>query len=229
MIDFSLLEKEIGVKFKNKNLLITAFTHRSYINEQKDFSFSHNERLEFLGDAILEMVVTEYLYCHYPEYNEGEMTAWRAALVNANILCECAKELNLDKFLLLSKGEKQNTGKARDTILANCLEAFIGALYLDQGIKKVKEFIEKNILKKLKGILEEKKYQDSKTIFQEIAQKKVKITPVYKTIKEWGPDHSKHFIVGVYLGDELVAEGEGPSKQEAEKKAADNALIIKKW
>jgi ribonuclease III len=230
MKNFSILEKNLGLEFKNKDLLITAFCHRSYLNEHPDFHLPHNERLEFLGDAVLELIVTEYLYTKYPEKNEGELTNWRAALVNAKILGDLARELGFNDFLLLSKGEEKETGKGRQYILANTFEALIGAVYLDQGYEATKKFIEKNLIeKKLPEIIEKGLFKDPKTRFQEEAQERVKITPTYKVLEEWGPDHAKHFLVGVFLGDELVAKGEGSSKQEAEQDAAENALKIKGW
>jgi ribonuclease-3 len=230
MKNFLILEKKLGLEFKNRDLLIEAFCHRSYLNEHPDFYLPHNERLEFLGDAVLELIVTEYLYKKYPEKNEGELTNWRAALVNAKILGDLAKDLGFNDFLLLSKGEEKETGKARQYILANTFEALIGAIYLDQGYKIAKAFVEKNLIeKKLPEIIEKGLFKDPKTRFQEEAQERVKITPIYKVLEEWGPDHAKHFIVGVFLRDELVAKGEGSSKQEAEEEAAKNALKIKGW
>jgi ribonuclease-3 len=230
MKNFLILEKSLGLEFKNRDLLIEAFCHRSYLNEHPDFYLPHNERLEFLGDAVLELIVTEYLYKKYPEKNEGELTNWRAALVNAKILGELARELGFNDFLLLSKGEEKETGKARLYILANTFEALIGAIYLDQGYEVAKNFVEKNLIeRKLPEIIEKGLFKDPKTRFQEEAQERVKITPTYKVLEEWGPDHAKHFVVGVFLGNELVAKGEGTSKQEAEEEAAKNALKIKGW
>jgi len=230
MKNFAILEKSLGLEFKNRDLLIEAFCHRSYLNEHPDFYLPHNERLEFLGDAVLELIVTEYLYKKYPEKNEGELTNWRAALVNAKILGEVARELGFNDFLLLSKGEEKETGKARLYILANTFEALIGAIYLDQGYEVAKKFVEKNLIeRKLPEIIEKGLFKDPKTRFQEEAQERVRITPTYKVLEEWGPDHAKHFIVGVFLGKELIAKGEGSSKQEAEEEAAKNALKIKGW
>lgn len=229
MKDFSLLEKKLGLKFKNKDLLIEAFCHRSYLNENPDFYLPHNERLEFLGDAVLELVVTEYLYKKYPKKSEGELTNWRAALVNAKMLGDLARDLGFNDFLLLSKGEEKETGKARLYILANTFEALIGAIYLDRGYKNCQDFIEKNLMVKLPEIIKKGLFKDAKSRFQEEAQERVKITPTYKVLEEFGPDHAKHFIVGVFLGEELVAKGEGSSKQEAEEEAAKNALKIKNW
>jgi ribonuclease-3 len=225
----NLIQEKIGIRFKNKDLLIQAFTHRSYINENPDFYLDHNERLEFLGDAVLELVVTEELYKKYPKKSEGELTNWRAALVNAKMLSQVAKKLEFNNFLLLSKGESKETGKAREYILANTLEAFIGALYLDAGYEKCVEFVRKNILVNLDEIIRKGLYKDAKSRFQEEAQEREGITPFYKVIKEWGPDHAKMFRVGVFLGSNLIAEGEGSSKQEAELEAAKKALDIKGW
>jgi len=227
--NFSILENSLNVNFKNKELLVQSFTHRSYLNEHPNFKLSHNERLEFLGDAILEQVVTEYLFKKYPQKSEGELTSWRAALVNARMLSEVADNLKFNDFLLLSQGEAKEKGKARQYILANTFEAFIGALYLDQGIGVCKKFITKNLLKRLKKIIREGLYKDAKSQFQEKAQEKVGITPVYRVLKEEGPDHAKHFIIGVFLGEDLAGEGDGFSKQEAEEKAAEKALKTKGW
>lgn len=229
MKDFSILEKKLGIEFKNKDYLVQAFVHRSYINENPDFHLNHNERLEFLGDAVLELVVTEELYKKYPDKPEGELTNWRASLVNAKMLTKIAENLGFNDFLLLSRGETKESGKARQYILANTFEAFIGSLYLDLGYKIADDFIKKNVITELSEIIINKLFKDSKSKFQEEAQEKVGKTPSYKVIKESGPDHKKKFIVGIFLGDDLVAEGEGSSKQEAEESAAKNALAIKKW
>ncbi len=226
---FSELEEKLNLEFKNKDFLIKAFVHRSFLNENPNFHLNHNERLEFLGDAVLELIVTEYIFRKYPEKPEGELTSWRAALVNAKILSEVAKELGFNNFLLLSRGEKKEKGKARQYILANTFEALIGALYLDLGYDKCSKFIESHLLKKLPRIIEEGLFEDAKSQFQEKSQEKEEITPVYKVIKEWGPDHAKNFIVGVFLGKNLIAKGKGSSKQEAEEKAAQKALKEKGW
>jgi len=227
--DFSKLEKALGISFENKDLLTQAFIHRSYLNENPDFNLEHNERLEFLGDAVLELVVTEYLYQKYPKKPEGELTNWRAALVNAKMLSAVAKNLDFNEFLLLSKGESKETGKARQYILANAYEAFVGALYLDQGYKVCKEFIKEHLTKELLRIIKEGLSKDAKSRFQEEAQDVTGITPTYKVLDEWGPDHAKHFVIGVFLGDELIAKGEGSSKQEAELDAAMHGLQVKHW
>ena len=229
MKDWSQLEKSLGISFLNKDFLTHAFVHRSYLNENPSFHLPHNERIEFLGDAVLELAVTEYLFKSYPDKPEGELTTWRAALVKSTTLSDLAKELGFGDYLLLSKGETKETGKARDYILANALEAFVGALYLDQGFKICEEFIGKYLLPKLEDIIKQKLFQDAKSLFQEVAQEKTGVTPSYKTLEEWGPDHEKHFRVGVMLGETVAAEGEGYSKQEAEEAAAKNALKIKRW
>lgn len=229
MQDFSILEKKLGVKFKNKDLLKQAFTHRSYLNENSSLKLEHNERLEFLGDAVIELIVTEQLYKEYPEKAEGDLTNWRAALVNAKMLMSVAEELGFNDFLLLSRGESKEMGKARAYILANTFEAFLGALYLDSGYKPCDEFVKKNVLKNLPDIIKDGSYKDAKSKFQEESQERVSVTPNYKVIKESGPDHEKIFVVGVYLENELVAEGQGSSKREAEEAAAELALDVKKW
>lgn len=227
--DFSKLEESLSLKFKNKNILIQAFCHRSFLNENQKFCPEHNERLEFLGDAVLELIVTEHLYQKYPKKPEGELTNWRAALVNAKMLSSLAKDLGFNDFLLLSRGEAKEEGKARQYILANTFEAFIGALFLDQGYKVCQKIIKEYLIKRLPEIIEKGLYKDAKSRFQEEAQEKVGITPTYQVLKEWGPDHEKHFIIGVFLGKDLVAKDEGSSKQEAEEAAAKKALQEKNW
>lgn len=224
MIDFSKFEKKLGLRFKNKDLLIQAFCHRSYLNENPSFYLENNERLEFLGDAVLELIVTKYLFERYPKKPEGELTNWRAALVNAKILGDSAKDMGFNDYLLLSKGEKKELGKARQYILANSFEALIGAVYLDSGYEACQKFVEKNLIKKLKKIIKEGLFKDAKSCFQEEAQEETEITPNYKVLKEWGPDHNKHFVIGVFIDKELIAQGEGSSKQEGEEAAAKNAL-----
>ncbi len=222
------LANKLKVEFNNPDLLQQAITHRSYLNENRGYKLDHNERLEFLGDAVLELAVTEHLYQNYPN-PEGELTSWRAALVNGDMLSRIAKDLEVEKFLLMSRGEAKDTGRARVYLLANALEAIIGAVYLDRGYEIARDFIARNVIVLLDEILERKLYADPKSLFQEKAQEKVKATPSYRALKEWGPDHDKHFVVGVYLGEELIAEGEGKSKQEAQRMAAENALKAKKW
>lgn len=229
VIDFSPLEEGIGFKFNDRKLLTQACTHRSYLNEHPTFSEGHNERLEFLGDAVVELVVTEYLYLHYPN-PEGELTNWRAALVNAKMLADVAREIQLEEFLYLSQGEAKDAGsKARMYIMANAFEALVGAMYLDQGIGPVTTFINRFVLSRLEYVLQHKLYRDPKSSFQEAAQEKYGVTPHYKVLEEKGPDHAKEFTVGVFLSDELVATGTGMSKQEAQVSAAEHALIAKGW
>ena len=229
MKDFSIFEKKIGVEFKNKDLLTQAFAHRSYLNENSDFKLDHNERLEFLGDAVMELIVTEHLYKDYPEKSEGELTNWRASLVNAKMLTSVAEEIGFNDFLLLSKGEAKEGGKARAYILANTFEALLGAIYLDLGYSVADEFIKKYLMVKLADVIKTGAFKDSKSKFQESSQDKTGITPSYKVMKETGPDHNKNFVVGVFLGEEKIAEGEGSSKQEAEEAAAKAGLQKKNW
>ncbi|MEI8360555.1 MAG: ribonuclease III [bacterium] len=230
MKEISQLEKIVGVNFKNPDYLRQAMVHRSYINEHPEFELHHNERLEFLGDAVLEIIVTENLYHNYPETPEGDLTNWRASLVNAKMLAHVANEMEIEEYLYLSKGESKDAkSKARQYILANAMEAIIGAIYLDQGIKKSTEFVNKFILFRLEGILAEQLYLDPKSKFQEKSQEYYKVTPHYKIMSEVGPDHNKMFEVGVYLNDELVAKGKGLSKQEAQVDAAAKGIKKKGW
>lgn len=229
MIDFSSFEEQTKISFKDKNLLTQAFVHRSYINENPSTGLSHNERLEFLGDAVLELVVTDYLYNKYPASAEGELTAYRSSLVNANIIGEVAEACGMNDYLLLSKGESKDTGKARLYILANTYEAFVGAVYLDQGYDVAERYISETLFGKLEEIVEKKLWRDAKSLIQEKAQEFEHVTPSYNVLSEAGPDHNKHFTVGVYFGDKKIAEGKGKSKQEAEQKAAEAALIKNKW
>jgi ribonuclease-3 len=216
------LEAILGIQFRVKDNLLQALTHRSYINENTSWHLDHNERLEFLGDAVLELVVTEYLYASYSN-PEGELTNWRAALVNSVMLAKIAAKLNINDYILLSRGEAKDTGRARQYILANAIEAIIGAIYLDQGYIASTQFISTLILPELPSILAEKSYKDPKSRFQEESQDRVGITPSYEVLEEWGPDHAKQFKIGVYIGKELVAEGDGPSKQDAQQAAAEAA------
>lgn len=223
--DLAKLEQKLGIRFKNKNLLKEALTHRSYLNENPSWSAPHNERLEFLGDAVLELAVTENLFNKFPDYPEGQLTSLRAALVNYQTMANIARDLDLGSFILLSRGEAKDTGRAREVILANAMEALIGAVYLDAGYAKTKEFIEKFAINPyLEQIISNHLYKDSKSQLQEIAQEKLKLTPTYQLLEEWGPDHKKIFKMGVFFGDKLIAQGEGYSKQEAEVEAAKNAL-----
>ena len=225
------LSKKLEIKFNNPDLLQQAVTHRSYLNEHRAYKLDHNERLEFLGDAVLELIVTEYLYENYNN-PEGDLTNWRAALVNGEMLSKIAKNLGIEEFLLMSRGEAKDKGKARQYLLANAFEAIIGAIYLDQekeGYEEAKKFILKNVVSELPEIIEKKLYMDPKSRFQEEAQEKEGVTPSYRVLEESGPDHDKQFVVGIYLEDELIAKGEGSSKQEAQKNAAIKALETKNW
>lgn len=222
------LESRIDYKFKNKDLLLQALTHRSYLNENPKWHLDHNERLEFLGDAVLELVVTEYLYNNYPN-PEGEMTNWRAALVNAVMLARISTEFDLNSFVLLSRGEAKDTGRARQYILANAMESLIGSIYLDRGYDVADKFIKKFIIKELTEIIDKKLFRDAKSLFQEKAQEKVGTTPTYEVLDEWGPDHARNFKIGVYLGKDLAGQGQGPSKQEAQQQAAEDALRNRGW
>mgnify|MGYP001773553314 CR=1 FL=1 len=219
---FSLLEKILNINFREKSLLVSALCHRSYLNEHPSFPFEHNERLEFLGDAVLELLVSEKLFKEFPEKNEGELTLIRANLVCAKVLSRLAKKLKLDEFLLLSKGE-QKEKSSKERILANAFEALVGAIYLDQGKKVCEDFLEKNLFPLLEQLLKEN-LKDAKTQLQELVQEKLKITPVYRVLEERGPDHQKVFVVGVFLKEKMIGKGEGRSKQEAEEEAAKEAL-----
>jgi ribonuclease-3 len=226
---FPEFEEKIGIKFKLPEYLIQAFVHRSYLNEHHDFPLGQNERLEFLGDAVLELVVTEFLFAEYGN-PEGELTNWRAALVNAKILSSIAYEIGMEPFLFLSHGEAKDAGtKARDYIMANAIEALIGAIYLDQGYGMAQQFIARWILIKLPTVLEQGLYMDAKSRFQESSQELLGVTPTYKVLHEEGPDHAKNFKVGIFLDKELVATGEGTSKQEAQTDAAEKAVKVKGW
>jgi len=232
MKKFEEFEKIIKIKFKDQKLLRQAFVHRSYLNENPPPAggiSGHNERLEFLGDAVLELATTEYLYKKYPDKTEGDMTGFRASLVNAVMLSEVANEIGMGDFLLLSKGEAKDEGKARQFIMANTFEALVGAIYLDSGFKKASVFLSQVLFPKLEKIIEEKLWIDAKSLFQEKAQDALGVTPTYRLIREWGPDHAKTFVVGVYLDNEMIAEGSGFSKQEAEQHAAREGLKAKHW
>lgn len=223
------LEKRIKITFKNPQLIDTAFVHKSYINEHKDRKMEHNERLEFLGDAVLELVVTDFLFKHYPKEEEGILTNWRSALVKGKNLAEIANELELGMYLYLSRGEERSGGRKKNYILANTLEALIGAIYLDQEYKSAHTFIDEFILKRLGEILEKGLHIDAKSHFQEVAQEVLGVTPEYRLLKDEGPDHDKVFTMGAYIGEEFIAEGSGSSKQKAEQEAAIAALKVKQW
>lgn len=229
MPDFKTLAKKLGCSFNNPDLLIEALTHRSYLNEHREYTGSHNERLEFLGDAVLELAATDFLYKKFPAKPEGELTSYRAALVNTVSLAESAQVLGINDYLLLSKGEAKDTGRARDVILADAFEAIIGAIYLDSGFESAEAFIAKNLYNKIDDVIAKRSYQDAKSRFQEIAQEKRGTTPHYELLSEVGPDHNKRFTVGVFIGAEEIARGEGQSKQEAEQSAAEAGLKTMKW
>jgi len=227
--DLDAIEKILGVVFIERQLLLSAVTHRSYLNEHREAIHDHNERLEFLGDAVLELVVTDYLFRTYTDKPEGELTAIRAALVNTVSLSATAEKLGVNKYLLMSKGEAKDEGRARQYILANVFEAFIGAIYLDQGYDAARTFVSVQLFHKTDEIVRKRLWQDSKSRFQELAQDQASITPTYNLMGQEGPDHDRVFTIGVYLRHELVAEGKGRSKQEAEQEAAEAAIMAKGW
>jgi len=227
--DITALEKILAVEFVDKQLLLSAVTHRSYLNEHREATWEHNERLEFLGDAVLELVVTDYLYRTYPEKPEGELTAVRAALVNTVSLSATSEKLGVNPYLLMSKGEAKDEGRARQYILANVFESCVGAMYLDQGYEVAKEFIARNLFHKTDEIVRKRLWQDPKSRFQEMAQEHASITPTYTLLGQDGPDHDRVFTIGVYLKQEKIAEGKGRSKQEAEQEAAERAITAKGW
>lgn len=228
-IDFAKFEESSGFVFNNKDLLKQAFLHRSYINENPKVGIGHNERLEFLGDAVIELIVTDFLYKNYPNEDEGSLTAYRSALVNAILMSEVATEIDMNSYLLLSKGELKDTGKARMYILANTFESFAGALYLDQGYDACERFLQKTLLAKIERIVKDGAWRDSKSMIQEKSQEIEHVTPSYQVLSESGPDHDKCFTIGIFFGETKIAEGKGKSKQEAEQQAATEALKAKKW
>ena len=222
--DFDEFQKELGIMFRNAALLQEACTHRSYLNENQDWPLPHNERLEFLGDAVLELAITEALFKKYPQKDEGYLTSVRAAMVNYISLAQIAREISLGDYLLLSKGEEKDTGRAREVILANAFEALLGAVYLDQGYEVASRFITERVFSHVDEIVEKQLFKDAKSLFQERAQEKFKTTPAYQVLSQSGPDHKKEFVVGVFVKDKQVAQGKGYSKQEAEVEAARSAL-----
>jgi len=227
--DLARLEKILGVVFIDKQLLLSAVTHRSYLNEHREATWEHNERLEFLGDAVLELVVTDFLFRTYTDKPEGELTAVRAALVNTVSLSAASEKLGVNPFLLMSKGEAKDEGRARQYILANVFEAFIGAMYLDQGYDVAREFIARQLFAKTEEIIQKRLWQDAKSRFQELAQDHVSVTPAYQMLSQAGPDHDRVFTIGVFLRNEQIATGTGRSKQEAEQVAAEKAIAVKGW
>lgn len=221
--DIKIFAKKNDLEFKNEKLLKQVFVHRSYLNENIGFDLDHNERLEFLGDAVLELVVTEYLYANF-DNPEGELTNLRSALVKGPMLSQVAKDLDMENYLYLSRGEAKAEGKSRQLILANAFEALIGAIYLDSGYEAAVEFIKKNLIHHLKNIIDQKLFLDPKSHLQELAQDQLSITPQYRVLSEHGPDHAKSFTVGCYIENRLIGEGSGSSKQTAESAAASSAL-----
>ncbi|MDE2212941.1 MAG: ribonuclease III [Patescibacteria group bacterium] len=228
--NFSEFAQKLNLVFKDESLLRLAFTHRSYLNEHREEAHrGHNERLEFLGDAVLELTSTRFLYDRFPTHQEGDLTAYRAALVNANTLSEVAARIGMNDYLLLSKGEAKDLGRARQILLANAFEALIGAVYLDQGYDGAEHFLSRYLFPKIDEIVKKRLWQDAKSAFQEKAQEHEGETPTYAVLREEGPDHDKQFVMGVYVRNVLVAEGEGRSKQEAEQEAARAGLERKGW
>lgn len=225
MEDLNKFEKLIGVKFADPSLIGRAFVHRSYLNEHAKTGLEHNERLEFLGDAVLELVVTDYLYLNY-DNPEGDLTNWRSALVKTESLSSVAEELGVAQFLKLSRGEAKGNDRSRALISANCLEAIIGAIYLDQGYEAARQFVTDRIIARLPGILKIGSWVDPKSRFQELAQDRDGLTPYYKVLEESGPDHDKVFVVGAFVGDKLCGKGRGSSKQAAQQVAAQAALKL---
>jgi ribonuclease-3 len=221
---FKELEKQLGIVFEDKDLLQMAFVHRSFVNEHKQEQYKDNERLEFLGDAVLELIITEYLYKKYETAEEGELTNIRSALVRKENLAQVAQQLHLGKYLRLSRGEEQSGGREKDYLLANTFEALLGCLFLDRGLKICESFVHKHIIPTIKTILQKKLYIDAKSAFQEYTQDQLHITPIYKVLEDKGPDHDKTFIMGVFLNEKLIAKGKGSSKRKAEEQAAYKAL-----
>lgn len=222
-------ESQQGLKFKDKGLLKQAFIHRSYINEQKESGLQHNERLEFLGDAVLELVITDFLYNKYTDKPEGKLTAYRSALVRTESISKAARDLGMNDLLMLSKGESQDQGKARDYILANTFEAFVGAVYLDQGYDAAKKVIADSLFDNIESIIAEGSWRDAKSYVQEKSQEIYSETPRYELVSAEGPDHNKHFVMAIYFGDKKIAEGTGNSKQKAQQSAAQAAIEKENW
>ena len=228
-MNFEELEQKINIKFNDQELLQNAFVHRSYLNERPGFELPSNERLEFLGDAVLQLTVSDHLYKTYPKEPEGQLTNFRASIVNAKSLSSVSAKLELGKYLLLSKGEEASGGRDRPYLLANTFEALLGVIYLDQGLEVARKFVHTYLVPLLPEIIEKRLYKDFKSQLQEVAQEKLSITPVYKLLKEEGPDHSKSFTIGAYLGEDLAGQGTGSSKQSAEQEAAEQAIKNKGW
>jgi len=229
MLDVAKLEDKIGIKIKKESLFKTAFIHKSYVNEHRDEGLEHNERLEFLGDAVLELAATNYLFIKCPNRPEGELTAFRSALVKGEHLAKVAQKLELGQHLFLSNGEERSGGRTKNYILANTVESLIGAIYIDSGFVVAEKFIQKFVLTNLDEIISKKLYIDAKSRFQEECQEKEGVTPHYELVSDEGPDHNKVFTMGAYIGEKKIAEGKGASKQKAEDSAAENALNQLKW
>jgi len=227
-MEYEDLQQRLGVRFLSEQYLEEALTHRSYLNENPDWKLPHNERLEFLGDAVLELVTTDFLFRRYPSYEEGRLTSIRAALVNFQNLSRIARELGVEENLKMSKGEERDTGRARDVILANALEAIIGAVYCDAGYEAAERFVGLHVSTGVDEIVAKNLDKDVKSLFQEIVQERFKVTPIYEVLEESGPEHRKAFRVGVFFNGTKIAEGEGYSKQEAETEAARRGLHVLK-
>jgi len=223
------LQKILGIKIKNEDLFKEAFTHKSFINENRRNNFSCNERLEFLGDAVLELLTTDFLFAYFPRKEEGELTAFRSALVCGKNLAKIALVLDLGKFLFISKGEEKSGGRNKNYILANTFEAVLGAIYLDSGLKNCQKILEKFLFPKINQIVEENLHKDAKSLLQELAQEKKAITPHFEVLSQVGPDHAKIFEVGAFLAQKCVGKGKGSSKQKASNEAAKNALVNLNW
>lgn len=222
-MEINELEKKLNITFNNKKLLINALTHRSYLNENDDVK-ENNERLEFLGDAVLELIISDHLYRAYPDRAEGDLTSFRSALVRTESLAQASRELDYGKHLRLAKGEEESGGRDKDYILANTFEAILGAIYLDKGYQECRGLVERTLIKRIENIVEKRLDIDSKTKIQEIAQARFKLTPTYEVIKEKGPDHDKEFITTIRLGKRIIGKGKGSSKQRAEEDAATEGL-----
>jgi|AntAceMinimDraft_13_1070369.scaffolds.fasta_scaffold06288_2 ribonuclease-3 len=226
---YTSFEQKFNLDFNNKRLLQQAFIHRSYINEQRDSGLEHNERLEFLGDAVLELVVTDFLFKKYPETPEGKLTSYRSALVRTESISVVARAMGMNDLLMLSKGEARDEGKARDYILANTFEAFVGAVYLDLGYESAKGVIESQLAPNINEIVTDGLWRDAKSYVQEKSQEIYSETPRYELVSSQGPDHDKHFVMSICFGDKKIAEGSGNSKQSAQQSAAQAAIVKEGW
>lgn len=222
-------EKKFNLDFKDKGLLEQAFIHRSFINENKSYPRDHNERLEFLGDAVLELVITDFLFKKFPETKEGVLTAYRSSLVRTESISRAARDMGMNNLLRLSKGESRDQGKARDYILANTFESFIGAVYLDQGYESAKQIIADTLFENIEDIIKEGSWKDAKSYVQEKAQEQYSETPRYELVSSEGPDHDKEFVMAIYFGNKKIAEGMGNSKQKAQQDAAKKAIALESW